>query len=122
MSCSALENRRTLLSADGFEVRVPGVLNQEEVNESHPYFGLCRDCRSRYSNSRGIDTAGLRPGEARSCRSHRPTSLRIAFSLTPSRCATARLLIPWLFSSSMLPGCVCAETGSKENRPPAAAL
>src|ERR1700688_4047619 len=31
-----------------------------------------------------------------------PTSLRIAFSLTPSRCATARLLIPWLFSSSML--------------------
>jgi hypothetical protein len=30
-----------------------------------------------------------------------PNSLRIAFSLTPSRCATARLLIPWLFSSSI---------------------
>jgi hypothetical protein len=31
-----------------------------------------------------------------------PTSLRMAFSLTPSRCAIARLLIPWLFSISML--------------------
>ena len=28
-----------------------------------------------------------------------PTSLRMAFSLTPSRCAIARLLIPWLFAS-----------------------
>jgi hypothetical protein len=27
-----------------------------------------------------------------------PTTLRIAFSLTPNRCAIARLLIPWLFS------------------------
>src|SRR5208283_3223523 len=27
-----------------------------------------------------------------------PTSLRMAFSLTPSRRAIARLLIPWLFS------------------------
>ena len=31
-----------------------------------------------------------------------PTSLRVAFSLTPNRCAIARLLIPWLFSISML--------------------
>ena len=29
-------------------------------------------------------------------------SLRMAFSLTPSRCAIARLLIPWLFSLSMV--------------------
>src|SRR5258707_124755 len=31
-----------------------------------------------------------------------PTSLRMAFSLTPNRCAIARLLIPWLLSNSML--------------------
>src|SRR6202030_2007424 len=31
-----------------------------------------------------------------------PISLRMAFSVTPSRCAIARLLIPWLFSISML--------------------
>ena len=30
-----------------------------------------------------------------------PTSLRMAFSVTPSLCAIARLLIPWLFICSM---------------------
>ena len=35
-------------------------------------------------------------------KNQRELRMRIAFSLTPSRCAIARLLIPWLFSSSML--------------------